>query len=292
MDNNMCAFSLNCGSSLPVFRPQWMQLKQRKGQMVRLFQRLQDYQFEKVREQPDKALTEDTRPLSEEDIARWSTVAHTHVQVRTQHARTHTQCTTHLHCTWIVRDWMCTGLTNSTVSWLYILYGLAQYMRVSHCGVWYNFHHHMCIYMMRATNVTTCSSEQPLSRDRWLVWPHCDRVYCVHVYRLKAVKTAEELSDVYAQFSLYYGRELVDMQHRKTMQKRQGEGDTEEQVMHLSVTCTCTCIIHMYIPLTHTCVTKCCPVHRVYCFNNFLAWPWMTRHSRARVHMYMYHPVR
>ena len=53
-----------------------MQLKQRKGQMVRLFQRLQDYQFEKVREQPDKALTEDTRPLSEEDIARWSTVAH------------------------------------------------------------------------------------------------------------------------------------------------------------------------------------------------------------------------
>ena len=52
-----------------------MQLKQRKGQMVRLFQRLQDYQFEKVREQPDKALTEDTRPLSEEDIARWSTAA-------------------------------------------------------------------------------------------------------------------------------------------------------------------------------------------------------------------------
>ena len=49
---------------------QWMQLKQRKAQMVRLFQRLQDYQFEKVREHPDKALTEDTRPVSEEDIAR------------------------------------------------------------------------------------------------------------------------------------------------------------------------------------------------------------------------------
>ena len=49
---------------------QWMQLKQRKAQMVRLFKRLQDYQFEKVREQPDKALTEDTRPVSEEDIAR------------------------------------------------------------------------------------------------------------------------------------------------------------------------------------------------------------------------------
>ena len=53
-------------------------------------------------------------------------------------------------------------------------------------------------------------------------------VLCVD--RLKAVKTAEELSDVYAQFSLYYGRDLVDMQHRKTMQKRQGEGEAEEQV--------------------------------------------------------------
>ena len=41
--------------------------------MAKLFQRLQDYQFEKVREQPDKALTEDTRPLSEEDITRYTT---------------------------------------------------------------------------------------------------------------------------------------------------------------------------------------------------------------------------
>ena len=49
-------------------------------------------------------------------------------------------------------------------------------------------------------------------------------MYC----RLKAVKTAEELSDVFAQFSLYYGRDLVDMQHLKTIQKRQG--DTEDQV--------------------------------------------------------------
>ena len=53
---------------------QWMQLKQRKAQMVRLFQRLQDYQFEKVREHPDKALTEDTRPLSEDDITRYTAV--------------------------------------------------------------------------------------------------------------------------------------------------------------------------------------------------------------------------
>ena len=69
------------------------------------------------------------------------------------------------------------------------------------------------------------------------------------VDRLKAVKTAEELSDVYAQFSLYYGRDLVDMQHRKTMQKRQGEGEAEEQVRgcgssdSFSSPCACTCIL-------------------------------------------------
>ena len=51
---------------------------------------------------------------------------------------------------------------------------------------------------------------------------------CNVLYRLKAVKTPEELSDVYAQFSLYYGRDLVEMQHRKTAQKRRG--DTEDQV--------------------------------------------------------------
>ena len=51
-----------------------MQLRQRKVQMVRLFQRLQDYQFDKVREEPDKALTEDTRPLTEEDVARSAAV--------------------------------------------------------------------------------------------------------------------------------------------------------------------------------------------------------------------------
>lgn len=47
-----------------------MQLKQRKANIQRLFERLQEYQFQKVREEPDKALTEDTRPLTEEDIAR------------------------------------------------------------------------------------------------------------------------------------------------------------------------------------------------------------------------------
>lgn len=39
--------------------------------MRRLFERMQQYQFQKVREQPDKALTEDCRALQEEDIHRW-----------------------------------------------------------------------------------------------------------------------------------------------------------------------------------------------------------------------------
>ncbi len=54
-------------------RPQWMQLNSRKASMRRLFKRMRDYQFEKMREQPDKALTEDTRPITEEDFTRWPT---------------------------------------------------------------------------------------------------------------------------------------------------------------------------------------------------------------------------
>ncbi len=50
--------------------PQWMQLNSRKASMRRLFKRMRDYQFEKMREQPDKALTEDTRPITEEDFTR------------------------------------------------------------------------------------------------------------------------------------------------------------------------------------------------------------------------------
>ena len=70
----------------------------------------------------------------------------------------------------------------------------------------------------------------------------CMYMYNVYMYihvlylwlcRVKAVKTTEELSDVYAHFSLYYGRDLVDMQHLKTMQRRQG--DTEDQVRGHSV---------------------------------------------------------
>ena len=49
---------------------QWMQLNTRKQDMRRLFERMRDYQFEKVKEEPDKALTEDTRVLTDEDIMR------------------------------------------------------------------------------------------------------------------------------------------------------------------------------------------------------------------------------
>ena len=49
---------------------QWMQLRLRKQNMRQLFERMQRYQFEKVREQPDKALTEDTRALQDDDVQR------------------------------------------------------------------------------------------------------------------------------------------------------------------------------------------------------------------------------
>ena len=39
--------------------------------MKTLFESMRDYQFEKVREQPDKALTEDTRVLTDEDLMRY-----------------------------------------------------------------------------------------------------------------------------------------------------------------------------------------------------------------------------
>ena len=54
---------------------------------MQLFQRLQDYQFEKVREQPDKALTEDTRPLTEEDIARSAALFYLQISHACRHIR-------------------------------------------------------------------------------------------------------------------------------------------------------------------------------------------------------------
>ncbi len=42
--------------------------------MKTLFESIRDYQFEKVRVEPDKALTEDTRVLTDEDLMRWVSV--------------------------------------------------------------------------------------------------------------------------------------------------------------------------------------------------------------------------
>ena len=53
---------------------QWVQLQQRKSNLKHLFEKMQDWQFEKVREEPDKVLTEDNRALQEEDIQRYTCV--------------------------------------------------------------------------------------------------------------------------------------------------------------------------------------------------------------------------
>ena len=48
-----------------------MELQQRKQSLKKLFERMREWQFEKVREEPDKALTEDYRSLEEEDLQRY-----------------------------------------------------------------------------------------------------------------------------------------------------------------------------------------------------------------------------
>ena len=48
-----------------------MQLQQRKHNLHRLFKRMQEWQFEKVKEEPGKVLTEDYRILEEEDLQRY-----------------------------------------------------------------------------------------------------------------------------------------------------------------------------------------------------------------------------
>ena len=45
-------------------------MQSKKKNMKVLFERMKDYQFEKVREKPDTALTEDMRVLTDEDVAR------------------------------------------------------------------------------------------------------------------------------------------------------------------------------------------------------------------------------
>ena len=47
-----------------------MQLQQRKRNLKKLFKRMQEWQFMKVREEPERALTEDYHTLEEEDLQR------------------------------------------------------------------------------------------------------------------------------------------------------------------------------------------------------------------------------
>ena len=42
-------------------------------------------------------------------------------------------------------------------------------------------------------------------------------------HRLEAVQTSEELSDVYTHFLLYYGRDLIAMQNRRSVGEEGGE---------------------------------------------------------------------
>lgn len=47
-----------------------MQLQQRKKDLTKLFKKIQDWQFNKVKEEPERALTEDYRTLDTDDILR------------------------------------------------------------------------------------------------------------------------------------------------------------------------------------------------------------------------------
>ena len=51
-----------------------MELQQRKTSLKKLFVKIRDWQFEKVREEPDKALTEDYRSLEEDDLLRYARI--------------------------------------------------------------------------------------------------------------------------------------------------------------------------------------------------------------------------
>ena len=49
----------------------WCQLCTRKGSLKKLFIRVQELQFEQLRNQPDEAIKEGTRPLEEKDLERY-----------------------------------------------------------------------------------------------------------------------------------------------------------------------------------------------------------------------------
>ena len=48
----------------------WCQLCSRKGSLKKLFLKVQQLQFDRLKEQPDATLSDDARPLEEQDIER------------------------------------------------------------------------------------------------------------------------------------------------------------------------------------------------------------------------------
>lgn len=54
--------------------PQWTQLKTRKQNLTRLFQKMQSYQFEQISADPDKPLADGIRPLDTADMERYVSV--------------------------------------------------------------------------------------------------------------------------------------------------------------------------------------------------------------------------
>lgn len=54
---------------------QWTQLKTRKQNLTRLFQKMQSYQFEQISADPDKPLADGIRPLDTTDMERYDFIA-------------------------------------------------------------------------------------------------------------------------------------------------------------------------------------------------------------------------
>ncbi len=70
----MCATSgfLTCTFSSSTY--QWTQLKTRKQNLTRLFQKMQSYQFEQISADPDKPLADGIRPLDTADMERYISI--------------------------------------------------------------------------------------------------------------------------------------------------------------------------------------------------------------------------
>lgn len=64
-------FSTNTFSSSSY---QWTQLKTRKQNLTRLFQKMQSYQFEQISADPDKPLADGIRPLDTADMERYVSI--------------------------------------------------------------------------------------------------------------------------------------------------------------------------------------------------------------------------